>query len=43
MPRLSQTLRFLQAPPSNKHSLLWLANWHSALWLAEHHKHVSEM
>ncbi len=38
MPRLSQTLHFLQAPPSDKHSLLWLANWHSVLWLAEHHK-----
>ncbi len=36
--RLSQTLRFLQVPPSDQHSLLWLANWHSALWLAEHHK-----
>ncbi len=32
-----------KAPPSDKHSLLWLANWPSALWLAEHHKHVSEM
>ncbi len=42
MPRLSQTL-FYKAPPSNKCSLLWLANWHSALLLAEHHKHVSEM
>ncbi len=29
--------------PSDKRSLLWLANWHSALWLAEHHKHSSEM
>ncbi len=38
MPRLSQMLRFLQVPPSNKCSLLWLANWPSALWLAEHHK-----
>ncbi len=43
MPRLSQTLVFYKAPPSNKHSLLWLANWHSALWLAEHLKHSSEM
>ncbi len=34
---------FYKVPPSDKHSLLWLANWHSALWLAEHHKHVSEM
>ncbi len=29
---------FSKAPPSDKSSLLWLANWHSALWLAEHHK-----
>ncbi len=28
-----------KVPPSDKRSLLWLANWHSALWLAEHHKH----
>ncbi len=34
---------FYKAPPSDKHSLLWLANWLSALWLAEHHKHESEM
>ncbi len=34
---------FYKAPPSNKHSLLWLANWPGALWLAEHHKHESEM
>ncbi len=33
---------FYKAPPSNKCSLLWLANWHSALWLAEH-KHTLEM
>ncbi len=32
-----------KAPPSDKCSLLWLANWPSALWLAEHHKHASEM
>ncbi len=32
-----------KAPHSDKHSLLWLANWLSALWLAEHQKHVSEM
>ncbi len=31
-------LFFYKVPPSDKHSLLWLANWHSALWLAEHHK-----
>ncbi len=29
---------FCKASPSDKCSLLWLANWHSALWLAEHHK-----
>ncbi len=29
---------FYKVPPSNKHSLLWLANWPSALWLVEHHK-----
>ncbi len=29
---------FYKAPPSDKHSLLWLANLPSALWLAEHHK-----
>ncbi len=28
----------LKVPPSDKRSLLWLANWHSALWLAEHRK-----
>ncbi len=43
MPRLSQTLVFYKVPPSDKHSLLWLASWHSALWLAEHHKQESEM
>ncbi len=30
---------FYKVPPSDKHSLLWLANWPRALWLAEHHKH----
>ncbi len=34
---------FYKAPPSDKHSLLWLASWPSALWLAEHHKHESEI
>ncbi len=34
---------FFKAPPSNKHSMLYMANWHSALWLAEHRKHSSEM
>ncbi len=29
---------FYKVPPSDKHSLLWLASWHSALWLAKHHK-----
>ncbi len=28
---------------SDKHSLLWLANWPGALWLAEHYKHESEI
>ena len=32
-----------KVPPSDKRSLLWLANWPSALWLAEHRKHSSEM
>ncbi len=41
-PTLSNTV-FYKVPPSDKRSLLWLANWHSALWLAEHHKHSSEM
>ncbi len=27
-----------KVPSSNKHSLLWLANWPSALGLAEHPK-----
>ncbi len=26
-------LVFYKVPPSDKHSLLWLASWHSALWL----------
>ncbi len=34
---------FYKVPPSDKHSLLWLANWPRALWLAEHRKHESEM
>ncbi len=34
---------FYKTPPSNKHSLLWLANWPSALGLAEHCKHSSKM
>ncbi len=32
---------FFKAPPSDKHSLLYMANWHSALWLAEHRKHFT--
>ncbi len=36
-------LVFYKVLPSDKHSLLWLANWPSALWLAEHNKHASEM
>ncbi len=31
---------FYKPPPSDKHSLLWLASGPSALWLAEHHKHA---
>ncbi len=34
---------FYKAPPSDKHSLLWLVSWPSASWLAEHHKRASEM
>ncbi len=37
-PLCPASLVFYKAPPSDKRSLLWLANWHSALWLAEHHK-----
>ncbi len=37
-PASLKRLVFYKAPPSDKRSLLWLANWHSALWLAEHHK-----
>ncbi len=40
-PASLKSLVFYNVPPSNKHSLLWLANWPSAL--AEHHKHESEM
>ncbi len=42
-PASLKCLVFYKVPPSDKHSLLWLANWHSALWLAEHHKHTLEM
>ncbi len=38
-PASLKCLVFYNVPPSDKHSLLWLANWHSAFWLAEHHKH----
>ncbi len=34
---------FYKVPPSDKCSLLWLANWPRALWMSEHHKHESEM
>ncbi len=34
---------FFKVPPSDKRSLLLLANWHNALWLAEHHKHKLEI
>ncbi len=34
---------FYKVPPSDKYSLLWLANWPSALWLAEHHKQALEI
>ncbi len=34
---------FYKAPPSDKHSLLWLASWPRELRLAKHHKHASEM
>ncbi len=34
-PASLKRLVFYKAPPSDKHSLLWLASWHSALWLVE--------
>ncbi len=34
---------FYKVPPSDKHSLLWLANRHSSLRLAEHRKHSLEL
>ncbi len=37
-PASLKRLVFYKVPPSDKHSLLWLASWHSVLWLAEHHK-----
>ncbi len=37
-PASLKRLIFNKDHPSDKRSLLWLANWHSALWLAEHHK-----
>ncbi len=42
-PPFLKRLVLYKVPPSDKRSLLWLANWHSALWLAEHHKQESEM
>ncbi len=43
MPPSLKRVVFYKAPPSNKCSLLWLANRPNALWFAEHHKHTSEM
>ncbi len=40
MPTSLKHIILYKAPPSNKCSLLWLANWPSALWLAEHLKHT---
>ncbi len=40
---LCPSLVFYKAPPSDKQSLLWLANWTRTLWLAEHDKHKLEM
>ncbi len=37
-PASFKRLVYYKVPPSDKRSLLWLANRHSALWLAEHHK-----
>jgi len=42
-PAFLKCIIFYKVPPSDKHSLLWLANWPSALWLADHGKHSSEM
>ncbi len=42
-PASLKRIAFYKAPPSDKHSLLWLASWPSALWLAEHHKHPSSL
>ncbi len=43
LPLCPASLKHVKAPPSNKHSLLWLANCPSASWLAEYHKHELEM
>ncbi len=42
-PASLQRLIFYKVPLSDKHSLLWLANWHSALWLAEHLGNVTAL
>ncbi len=42
-PASHKRLVLYKVPPSDKHSLLWLANWPRALWLAEHRKHELEM
>ncbi len=31
-PAFLKRIIFYKAPPSDKYSLLWLANWPSALW-----------
>ncbi len=42
-PTSLKRLVFYKVPPTDKHSLLWLANRPRALWLAEHHKQSSKM
>ncbi len=42
-PASLKRLVYYKVLPSDKRSLLWLANWPRALWWAEHHKHSSEM
>ncbi len=42
-PAFLKHLIFYKVPPSDKHSVLWLANWPRALWSAKHHKHESDM
>ncbi len=43
MPRLFQTLRFLQSPSFWQAQSALIGQLTRALWLAEHHKHESEM